>query len=192
MAVHPPLAGLLPGWLVRAAGGCAVLVATALTGGRAAAADLDVGVSIGIHHPGVYGRIDIGRYPAPVLVSPRPVVVVPPVVVHAPPQPVALWVPPAHRHHWRKHCHRYGACGLPVVFVHDGWAHEHGPGYRPRRDEHWDRDDHRGGDHRGGWERRRDGYGAWPAQEHPRRWDRGDRHERDDRWDRRRGKDRDD
>ena len=155
MVVHPPSAGLLHRRVVHALNCCAVLAGLGLTGGRAAAADVEVGVSIGGHHPGVDGRIDIGRYPAPVMVSPPRVVVVPPVLVHAPPQPVALWVPPAHRHPWRKHCHRYGACGLPVVFVQDRWAHEHGPGYRPRRDERWDREDRRGGEYRRGWDHRR-------------------------------------
>jgi hypothetical protein len=128
-----------------------VLVAAAAVMPRpAAAADVDVGVSIGISRPGVYGRIDIGRYPAPVLVSPTPVwVAPPPVVVYAPPQPVALWVPPGHRKNWRKHCHRYGACGVPVVFVQDRWYHDHGPGHRHRADDRrWERGDREG---RGPW-----------------------------------------
>ena len=33
-------------------------------------AQTSVGVSIGINQPGVYGRIDIGNYPPPVLVYP--------------------------------------------------------------------------------------------------------------------------
>lgn len=98
----------------------------------------DVGVSISISQPGVYGRIDIGRFPNPVLVVQQPVIIAPhpppppgrPIVV-APPQPVYLWVPPGHQKNWRKHCHRYGACGTPVYFVDDGWYRQHvhkGPG----------------------------------------------------------------
>ena len=81
----------------------------------------DVGVSIQISQPGVYGRIDIGRYPQPVVVLPQPVVVLRPAVVVVPAQPVYMWVPPGHRKDWRKHCNSYGACGVPVYFVDDAW-----------------------------------------------------------------------
>lgn len=101
-----------------------LLALTALLAGGAAHA-AEVGVSIGIHQPGLYGRIDIGRFPAPVLVSPRPVVVHAPPAVVVRPDPVYLWVPPGHRRHWHRHCDAYGACGQPVVFVQDGWARRH-------------------------------------------------------------------
>jgi hypothetical protein len=81
----------------------------------------EVGVSIQISQPGVYGRIDIGRYPQPVLVLPQPVVILRPTVVVAPAQPVYMWVPPGHRKNWSKHCGSYGACGVPVYFVEDAW-----------------------------------------------------------------------
>lgn len=77
----------------------------------------DVGVSIGFSQPGVYGRVDIGRYPQPVLYAPQPVYVGRRVYT----EPVYLWAPAAHRRDWRHHCHRYGACGAPVYFVDDGW-----------------------------------------------------------------------
>ena len=83
---------------------------------------LDVGVSIGISRPGVHGRIDIGRYPAPVVVQPRPV------AIYAPPptvQPVYMWVPPGHQRRWSRHCAAYGACGVPVYFVQDQWYQQH-------------------------------------------------------------------
>jgi hypothetical protein len=130
--------------------GGALIAAAAVLPRPAAAADVDVGVSIGISRPGVYGRIDIGRDPAPVLVSPTPVWgAPPPVVVYAPSQPVALWVPPGHRKNWRKHCHRYGACGVPVVFVQDRWHRDHGPGHRRHADDRrWERGDR---DDRGRW-----------------------------------------
>ena len=81
----------------------------------------DVGVSVQISQPGVYGRIDIGAFPQPVVVMPRPVVIHRPVVVVAQPQPIYMWVPPGHRKDWRRHCGAYGACGVPVYFVQDQW-----------------------------------------------------------------------
>ena len=64
----------------------------------------DVGVSISVSQPGVYGRIDIGRYPQPVLVQSQPIIIQrgPRLI-----EPVYLWVPPGHQKNWRKHCGRY-------------------------------------------------------------------------------------
>lgn len=110
-----------------------------------AAADVDVGVSIAVSQPGVYGRIDIGRFPQPQVVVAQPVVVVAP--RHARPvQPVYMWVPPGHRKKWAKHCQSYGACGVPVVFVRDDWYERH---VMPRDSRVDGRGDH-GGDHGGG------------------------------------------
>lgn len=142
-----------------------------------ASAGVDVGVSIGISQPGVYGRIDIGRFPVPHLVLPQPVWVRP-VHVRRPP-PVYMWVPPGHQKNWRRHCGRYDACGVPVYFVRDDWYRQQ---IRPRgdghpgyawRDERWDRRADRRDDR---WDRRDDRRGD--------RWDRRD-DRRDDRWDRR-------
>ena len=92
----------------------------------AAGAATDVGVSVQNSQPGVYGRVDIGNLPPPVLVYPQPIVVRrPPVVVAQPVQPVYLWVPPGHQKNWKKHCARYNACGVPVYFVKDEWYHAH-------------------------------------------------------------------
>jgi hypothetical protein len=86
----------------------------------------EVGVSVQISQPGVYGRIDIGRFPQPQVVLPQPVIITRPVVVApAPPQPVYMWVPPGHRKDWRKHCGKYNACGVPVYFVRDDWYDGH-------------------------------------------------------------------
>ena len=41
----------------------------------------DVGVSISVSQPGVYGRVDIGRFPQPQVVVAQPVIVQRPVVV---------------------------------------------------------------------------------------------------------------
>ncbi|MES2583684.1 MAG: hypothetical protein V4627_13275 [Pseudomonadota bacterium] len=93
-------------------------------------AQTNVGVSIGINQPGVYGRIDIGAFPQPRLVYPQPVVIVQtPTAVHR--QPVYLYVPPGHQKNWGKHCGRYNACGQPVYFVQEDWVRER---YEERRD----------------------------------------------------------
>lgn len=100
------------------------LVATAALW-TASAGATDVGVSIGISQPGVYGRIDIGRFPQPAVVVPQPVIIQPPVQVVQPVQPVYLWVPYGHRKNWRKHCRDYNACGVPVYFVRHDWYDQH-------------------------------------------------------------------
>jgi len=103
------------------------------------AAATEVGVSVQISQPGVYGRVDIGRFPQPQVVVAQPVVIVRPVMVQqAPPQPVYMWVPPGHRQNWRKHCGRYNACGVPVYFVQDQWYGEHVKGQG--KDKHKDKD----------------------------------------------------
>lgn len=100
----------------------ALLVLAPMLGASAA----EVGVSVQISQPGVYGRIDIGRFPQPQLVVAQPVVVTRPVVVvQQAPQPVYMWVPPGHRKNWRKHCGSYNACGVPVYFVQDQWYGQH-------------------------------------------------------------------
>jgi hypothetical protein len=104
----------MPALLVAAALGVLLAVAPAQ-------ASVDVGVSVQISQPGVYGRIDIGRFPQPQVIVNQPVLVVPgprqAVVV----QPIYMWVPPGHRNNWGRHCQRYNACHVPVVFVEDAW-----------------------------------------------------------------------
>jgi hypothetical protein len=85
----------------------------------------DAGVSVQISQPGVYGRLDIGRFPQPQVVMAQPVIISRPVVAAQPVQPVYVWVPPGHRQNWSRHCHRYQVCGTPVYFVQDGWYEEH-------------------------------------------------------------------
>ena len=66
---------------------CAVALLALTQLGSVAAAE--VGVSVQISQPGVYGRIDIGRFPQPQVVVAQPVIIVRPVLVQqAPPQPV--------------------------------------------------------------------------------------------------------
>lgn len=107
-----------------------------------ASAQTHVGVSIGIHQPGVYGRIDIGNMPPPPVILPQPVIIQPaPVAVVR--QPIYLYVPPGHQKNWAKHCARYAACGQPVYFVQERWVEQR---YADYRREHGgrDRDDHPG------------------------------------------------
>lgn len=103
-------------------------------------AETNVGVSIGINQPGVYGRIDIGNYPQPMLVYPQPVIIAPaPVAIER--RPIYLYVPPAHQHDWRRYCGRYQACGQPVYFVQEQWVRDR---YQHERAERRDHGKHRG------------------------------------------------
>ena len=141
----------------------ALLAACASVAPWSAARAADVGVSIGISQPGVYGRIDIGRFPQPEVLVQQPVVVYRQPVAQ-PVQPVYMWVPPGHRKQWGRYCGQYHACGVPVYFVKDQWydrqvrphAHEREGWRDERRDDRHDdrrddrhddrRDEHRGGD----------------------------------------------
>lgn len=116
----------------------AVCLATTTLGAAHAA---DVGISLSIAEPGTYGRVDIGAYPSPVLASPAPVI-----IDRRGPRvaPVYLWVPPAERVDWARHCAAYRACGAPVYFVEDHWYREHVlPGHERRVDRREDRRDDR-------------------------------------------------
>lgn len=106
----------------------------------------DIGVSITVDQPGLYGRIDIGNVPAPQVIYPQPVVAVPPAyVVQAPPPPIYLHVPPGYIKHWGRHCEEFHACGRPVFFVQDGWYNNVFVPEREREHEHHGED--RGGHH---------------------------------------------
>ena len=73
--------------------------------------------SIVIHgevKPGVYGRVEFGNAPPPVVLYPQPVVIV---EEPRPLPPIYLHVPPGHMKHWGKHCHEYNACNRRVYFV---------------------------------------------------------------------------
>lgn len=99
-------------------------------------AQTNVGVSVQLNQPGLYGRVDIGNVPTPpVVVYQQPVVVMQtPVAVHQ--RPIYLHVPPGHEKHWDKHCAKYGACGQPVYFVREDWYQQHYV-----HEHHHDRDD---------------------------------------------------
>jgi hypothetical protein len=98
----------------------------------AAPAQAQVGVSVTVAQPGVYGRIDIGNAPPPPVVYAKPVIIAQPAVV-VPAQPLYLYVPPGHQKNWAKHCQRYNACGQPVYFVKESWVQQR---YEEDRREH--------------------------------------------------------
>jgi hypothetical protein len=104
--------------------------------------------SVTIHgeiRPGVYGRVDFGNAPPPVVVYPQPVVIV---KESRPLQPIYLHVPPGHAKHWDKHCHKYNACNRPVYFVKSKeYGHEWDDHHHKKEQKHkgkgkdWDWDD---------------------------------------------------
>lgn len=122
-----------------------IALAAALGLATLAAQASDIGVSVSIGQPGFYGRIDIGQnMPPPRYYNTQPVIIerVPVRVA-----PIYLRVPPGHQKDWRKHCHRYDACGVPVYFVRDDWyEREYVPVYRERyeREQGGWRDEDRG------------------------------------------------
>jgi hypothetical protein len=122
------------------------LIVLAFAGLAFGAAQAQPSVSISVHQPGVYGRINIGGLPPPMLVLPQPVMVAPPPMA-VQREPIYLYVPPAHQQNWRRYCGRYAACGQPVYFVQDRWVREryeeHHPGWDRGRHRGWDRHDDR-------------------------------------------------
>ena len=108
-----------------------------LTAVGSATAATSVSVSIdGLVSPGVYGRINIGNSPPPVLVYPQPIVIYQPVrPVQA--SPIYLHVPPGQSRDWARYCRQYNACGQPVYFVRSA---EYEPGYRNK---HEDKDEYK-------------------------------------------------
>lgn len=123
-----------------------VCLAIALLSIGASSFATDVGVSVHVNQPGLYGRIDIGQVPAPpVVVYPQPVVIAPtPVAVQQ--QPIYLHVPPGHAKNWAKHCGKYNACGQRVYFVQEQWYQQQ---YVPAQRRHGDGDRKHGHDKKG-------------------------------------------
>jgi hypothetical protein len=119
-----------------------LFAALAVTAVSSANAGSNVGVSIDINQPGVYGRINIGNMPPPAVVYAEPVVMVPaPIAVYQ--QPIFLYVPPAHQANWGRYCNAYSACGQPVYFVQETWVKERY--YRSRDDHEYESRDERHG-----------------------------------------------
>ena len=123
------------------------LLALALVAGAAAPAFAQIGVSIGINQPGVYGRIDIGNYPQPAVVNARPVVVGE-IAGHRDRRPIYLYVPLAYQQNWGRYCGQYNACNQPVYFVQEQWVRERYQNEHPgwRGDDRHDNGQHRGDD----------------------------------------------
>jgi hypothetical protein len=122
----------------------------------------DVGVSISVGQPGLYGQIDVGNVPPPEVVYSQPVIVEPgPYYEEAP--PIYLHVPPGYERHWSRHCRRYNACDRRVFFVRDRWYNQvYVPRYREREgygDERYYERRHEYRDERGG-ERRDEDHGG--------------------------------
>ena len=138
-----------------------LIFAALLASGQCAFAG-NVGVSISLNQPGLFGQINIGNVPAPELIFRTPMLVSPPPYSVGVPAAIYLHVPPGYERHWDRHCHEYHACGRPVYFVQDRWYHRvyvparreyeqrerdrrHGDDGRDHRDEYRGRDrrDHR-------------------------------------------------
>ena len=71
--------------------------------------------------PGIYGRIDVSKYPKPQLINPKPVTIDHQSKPETTAKPIYLHVPQGHEWHWHDHCKTYDACAVPVYFVTEGW-----------------------------------------------------------------------
>ena len=71
--------------------------------------------------PGIYGVIDVAKFPKPQVINPKPIVATLPAKNAKKMKPVYLHVPVGHERHWQAHCGSYDACGTPVFFVTEGW-----------------------------------------------------------------------
>jgi hypothetical protein len=94
------------------------------------AGDLGINVILsGEVKPGIYGQVQLGNTPRPVVVYDQPrVIVVDKRYIHE--EPIYLHVPPGHARHWSKHCREYHACEHRVYFVRSqeyerDYHHEH-------------------------------------------------------------------
>ena len=132
-----------------------LLIAGLLGLSCAAQAQTSVSATVaGVLAPGVYGRVDVSNGVIPPLLYAQPVIIAQaPVAV----QPVYMHVPPGHAKKWRKHCHKYNACGTPVYFVQANYAGPHsypvqpvyydehqGKNNKHKKDKHHDHDEGHG------------------------------------------------
>jgi hypothetical protein len=70
--------------------------------------------------PGIYGRIDTGRFPKPLVINHKPVLLDRAARSRSA-KPIYLHVRPGDEWHWNAHCKTYAACGAPVYFVTESW-----------------------------------------------------------------------
>jgi hypothetical protein len=119
-----------------------VLAVTAMLAASSISAATNVNVIVeGQIKPGVYGRVEVGNPSAPPPIwRPQPVIIAPqPHAVEV--VPVYVHVPPGHAKNWRRHCHRYDACGRPVYFVKSAeyepdYGRKHRHGHKHKHDRH--------------------------------------------------------
>lgn len=120
-----------------------LLLAAALAAASGAAlAGPNVGISLNVVQPGMYGQVVIGNAAPPPVVYAQPVIVAPPPVAVVEP-PMYLYVPVAYQQNWGYYCGRYAACGRPVYFVQEQWVQSrpqrgyerHGRGHRRHEDD---------------------------------------------------------
>ncbi len=106
-----------------------------------------VGVPVSIGQPGFYGQIDIDSFPQPQVIYRQPRIIERVILEERP--PIYMRVPPGHSKNWRKHCHKYNACGERVFFVRDSWyQQEYVPRYREQHHDRRDKDGDSGGKHK--------------------------------------------
>ena len=149
---------------------CVGAVAALALGAAVAHADVDIEVAIhGEIAPGVYGRVDIGGRPPPVLVYAKPVIIEQPAPHVVVAEPLYLHVPPEHARTWRLHCREYHACNRQVYFVK---SREYDPEYIRARE----RERHEAMRH----EIRHEGHVMRAEEHHERREERHEEHERHD------------
>ena len=98
---------------------CASALLPALMALAPQAQGADIGISLSVVQPGVYGRIDIGPQYRPDVVYAEPVWIQRPRRVHRAPAPIYLYAPSHHVRDWGRYCGGYGACGQPVLFIED-------------------------------------------------------------------------
>lgn len=108
-----------------------LLLSCAAAGAQATNVSLSVSGEVA---PGVYGRVDIGNAPPPVVYA-QPMIITRPARPVAT-QPIYLHVPPGHAKKWDKHCHKYNACSQPVYFVKSAEYDERGQGHKGGKGKH--------------------------------------------------------
>lgn len=121
-------------------------------------AQAQVGVSLSINQPGVYGRVNIGEpLPQYAYVYSAPTIYSQPAYSYQR-EPIYLYVPPAHSSNWGRYCGNYNACSQPVYFVQDRWVRERHANYQTQYQQQYrNNNGNRYGNGNGNGDRDRDG-----------------------------------
>ena len=69
---------------------------------------------------GIYGRLDLVKFPKPELINDQPVLI-DKSSKRASTKTVFVHVPPGYERHWQFHCKTYDSCNVPVQFVTESW-----------------------------------------------------------------------